>query len=116
MGGKFFPPHGGRWLAGGQTDEGEHPQKMIQKIHGKLFFIPEVLCYNRKKLQSNKFFRENGGGTMRKVNVSIAGQEYTMVAEESEDYVRRCAGHVDSQVQEIIRSASLSRENITLSR
>ena len=46
---------------------------------------------------------------MRKVNVSIAGQEYTMVAEESEDYVRRCAGHVDSQVQEIIRSASLSR-------
>jgi cell division protein ZapA len=82
---------------------------MIQKIHGKLFFIPEVLCYNRKKLQSNKFFRENGGGTMRKVNVSIAGQEYTMVAEESEDYVRRCAGHVDSQVQEIIRSASLSR-------
>ena len=46
---------------------------------------------------------------MRKVNVSIAGQEYTMVAEESEDYVRRCAGHVDSQVQEIIRSASIYR-------
>ena len=46
---------------------------------------------------------------MRKVIVSIAGQEYTMVAEESEDYVRRCAGHVDSQVREVMQGGALSR-------
>jgi len=46
---------------------------------------------------------------MRKVAVSIAGQEYTMVAEESEDYVRRCAGHVDLQVREVMKAANLSR-------
>ena len=33
-----------------------------------------------------------------KITVSIAGQEYTMVAEEGEDYVKRCAALVDSQV------------------
>ena len=34
-----------------------------------------------------------------KITVSIAGQEYTMIAEEGEDYVRRCAAMVDKQVR-----------------
>ena len=35
-----------------------------------------------------------------KITVSIAGQEYTMVAAEGEDYVRRVAALVDSQMRE----------------
>lgn len=31
-----------------------------------------------------------------KITVAIAGQEYTMVAEEDENYVHRCATLVDS--------------------
>ena len=34
-----------------------------------------------------------------KITVSIAGQEYTMVAEEAENYVKRCAELVDAQVR-----------------
>ena len=37
-----------------------------------------------------------------KITVSIAGQEYTMVAEEGEDYVKRCAALVDSQVRDVM--------------
>lgn len=36
-----------------------------------------------------------------KVVVTIAGQEYTMVAVEDEAYVHRCAAHVDSQLREL---------------
>lgn len=44
-----------------------------------------------------------------KVTVSIAGQEYTMVAVEDDSYVRRCAGHVDTQVREVMEGGRLSR-------
>lgn len=37
-----------------------------------------------------------------KVAVTIAGQEYTMVAVEDEAYVRRCAELVDSQLKELM--------------
>ena len=37
-----------------------------------------------------------------KITVSIAGQEYTMVAAEGEDYVRQVAAHVDSQMREVL--------------
>lgn len=40
-----------------------------------------------------------------KITVSIAGQEYTMVAAEGEDYVRRVAAHVDSQMREVLPRA-----------
>ena len=40
-----------------------------------------------------------------KITVSIAGQEYTMVAAEGEDYVRRVAAHVDSQMREVLSQA-----------
>ena len=43
-----------------------------------------------------------------KITVSIAGQEYTMVAAEGEDYVRRVAGHVDNKVQEVLSSGRAS--------
>lgn len=36
-----------------------------------------------------------------KVIVTIAGRDYTMVAVENEDYVRRCAAHVDGQLREV---------------
>ncbi len=43
-----------------------------------------------------------------KVVVSIAGQEYTMVAVEDESYVRRVASHVDAQVREVMDQGRLS--------
>ena len=36
-----------------------------------------------------------------KIVVTIAGREYTMVAAEDENYVRKCAAHVDSQLREL---------------
>ena len=44
-----------------------------------------------------------------KITVSIAGQEYTMVAAEGEDYVRRVAAHVDSQMREGLSQGRLSQ-------
>ena len=46
-----------------------------------------------------------------KITVSIAGQEYTMVAEEDENYVHRCATLVDSQVREIMSGSPLGRSD-----
>ncbi len=44
-----------------------------------------------------------------KITVSIAGKEYTMVAAEGEDYVRRVAAHVDSQMREVLSQGRLSQ-------
>lgn len=44
-----------------------------------------------------------------KVVVTIAGQEYTMVAVEDEEYVRRVAAHVDGQIREVMEQGSLSQ-------
>ena len=46
-----------------------------------------------------------------KITVSIAGQEYTMVAEEGEEYVKRCAALVDSQVRDVMNGARLGRSD-----
>ena len=43
-----------------------------------------------------------------KITVSIAGQEYTMVAAEGEDYVRRVAAHVDAKIQEVLDESKVS--------
>lgn len=43
-----------------------------------------------------------------KVTVSIAGQEYTMVAVEDEGYVRKVAAHVDGQLREVLEQGRLS--------
>ena len=39
-----------------------------------------------------------------KVVVTIADRDYTMVAVEVENYVRKCAAHVDQQLREIANS------------
>ena len=39
-----------------------------------------------------------------KVVVTIAVRDYTMVAVEDENYVRKCAAHVDQQLREIANS------------
>ncbi|MBR4098636.1 MAG: cell division protein ZapA [Clostridium sp.] len=43
-----------------------------------------------------------------KITVSIAGQEYTMLAAEDDAYVRRCASHVDAQVRDVMDGGRLS--------
>ena len=42
------------------------------------------------------------------ITVTIAGQEYTIVAAEDESYVRRVASHVDEKVQEVLHSGRAS--------
>ena len=46
-----------------------------------------------------------------KITVSIAGQEYTMVAEEAENYVKRCAELVDAQVRGVMSGVHLGRSD-----
>lgn len=46
-----------------------------------------------------------------KITVSIAGQDYTVVAEEDESYVHRCAALVDSQVREVMNGARLGKSD-----
>jgi len=72
-----------------------------------LFFKRPVLWYNDCHLETAETGR---GFTMKnKITVSIAGQEYTMVAAEGEDYVRRVAAHVDSQMREVLSQGRLSQ-------
>jgi len=49
-----------------------------------------------------------------KVTVSIAGQEYTMVAAEDEAYVRKVAAHVDGQVREVMAQGRLSLTDVAI--
>ena len=49
-----------------------------------------------------------------KITVSIAGEEYTMVADEGEDYVKRCAALVDKQVQDVMNGAHLGRSDAAI--
>lgn len=44
-----------------------------------------------------------------KVVVTIGGKEYTMVAVEDEEYVRRCAELVDQQLSEVVLDTRLSQ-------
>ena len=44
-----------------------------------------------------------------KIEVSIGGKSYTMVASEDESYVRRCAELVDRQISEITAGGRLSQ-------
>ena len=43
-----------------------------------------------------------------RVTVTIAGQEYTLVATEDKGYVEKVAGHVDAKVQEVLDGAKVS--------
>ena len=43
-----------------------------------------------------------------RVAVTIAGQEYTLVATEDVGYVQKVAGHVDAKIQEVLEGAKVS--------
>ena len=43
-----------------------------------------------------------------KITVSIADQEYTLVATEDEGYMQKVAQHVDAKVQEVLDGAKVS--------
>lgn len=43
-----------------------------------------------------------------RVTVTIAGQEYTLVATEDQGYVEKVAGHVDTKVQEVLDGSKVS--------
>lgn len=43
-----------------------------------------------------------------RVTVSIAGQDYTLVGAEEEQYVQKVAGHVDAKVREMLTEAKVS--------
>ena len=43
-----------------------------------------------------------------KIVVTIGGKDYTMIAAEDVDYVRRCAGLVDKHLDEVSASSKLS--------
>ncbi len=49
-----------------------------------------------------------------KITVSIAGQEYTIVAEEGEEYVKRCAALLDRQVREVMAGTHLGRSDAAI--
>lgn len=43
-----------------------------------------------------------------KITVSIAGQDYTLVAAEDEAYMQRVAQHVDAKVEEVLENGRFS--------
>lgn len=43
-----------------------------------------------------------------RVHVSIAGQDFTIIASESEDYVHRCAALVDARIKNIMGAGRFS--------
>jgi cell division protein ZapA len=43
-----------------------------------------------------------------RITVTIAEREYTLVAEEDEDYIRRVAAFVDQQVNEVMSGGKMS--------
>ena len=43
-----------------------------------------------------------------RVTVTIAGQEYTLVATEEEGYVEKVAQHVDAQMKQVLNGARVS--------
>ncbi len=42
------------------------------------------------------------------INVNIAGAELRLVSGENEDYTRRVAAHVDSKINEVLKSGKVS--------
>ena len=48
------------------------------------------------------------------ITVTIAGNEYTLVAVEDQDYVQRVAAHVDEKVQEVLTGSKASMVNASV--
>ena len=71
-----------------------------------IYFLNRSLCViiiamvGRSAPKSGPESKREGAVTMKnKVAVTIAGQEYTMVAVEDEAYVQKCAALVDKQLR-----------------
>jgi len=45
----------------------------------------------------------------QKVTVTIAGHDYTLIAEQDESYVRKVAAHVDHHLREVMSQGRLSQ-------
>ncbi len=43
-----------------------------------------------------------------RVTVTVAGQEYTLVATEDDTYIRKVAAHVDAQVRQVMDGSKIS--------
>ena len=43
-----------------------------------------------------------------RITVTVAGQEYTLVAAEDETYIRKVAAHADAQVRQVMNGAKIS--------
>lgn len=43
-----------------------------------------------------------------RVTITVAGKDYTLIAEESADYVRKVAARVDSKMTELVHGGKLS--------
>ena len=48
------------------------------------------------------------------ITVTIADQEYNVVAAEDESYVRKVAAHVDSKVREVLENGRISAANAAI--
>ena len=46
-----------------------------------------------------------------RVTVTIAGQEYTLIASEDAAYVEKVAAHVDSQIKQVLEGGKISIAN-----
>lgn len=51
---------------------------------------------------------EGSAAPKNRVRVSIAGQEFTILASESSDYVNRCASLVDARIKNVMASGRFS--------
>lgn len=49
-----------------------------------------------------------------KLTVTIAGQEYTLVAGEDAAYMEKVAAHVDRQVEDVLQTAHVSRTDAAI--
>jgi cell division protein ZapA len=79
-----------------------------------------ILQEKAAELKKNLFFyvdrydiipvmNSGGGPAMKnKITVSIADQEYTLVATEDEGYMQKVAQHVDAKVREVLDGAKVS--------
>ncbi|NLF34651.1 MAG: cell division protein ZapA [Clostridiales bacterium] len=43
-----------------------------------------------------------------RVTVTVAGQEYTLIAPEEEPYIRKVASHVDAQIRQVLEATKVS--------
>ena len=72
----------------------------------------EIMAYDPKDSIAGFLARvmstEGSAAPKNRVRVSIAGQEFTILASESSDYVNRCASLVDARIKNVMASGRFS--------